>query len=154
MIKNERQFNVTKTQLEKFRESLEKALSSKKPLPAIIKTAMIDGIKSQIRDLENELADYESLKNRSKDIIIHDLSEIPNLLIKARIARNLTQEDLADLLGMKYQQIQRYEAQNYSSISLDKLLKVVKVLGITLKEDVQVELRDNLQDQERQLFQK
>jgi hypothetical protein len=55
---------------------------------------------------------------------------------------------------MKYQQIQRYEAQNYASISLDKLLKVVKALGITLKEVVQVELRDNLQDQEYELFQK
>jgi hypothetical protein len=79
MIKNERQFNVTKTQLQNFKESLEKSLGSKKPLPAFIRTGMIDGIKSQIRDLENELADYESLKNQSKNIIIHDLSELPNL---------------------------------------------------------------------------
>ena len=104
---------------------------------------MIDGLKSQIRDLENELLDYEALKNNSKNIVIHDLSDLPNLVIKARIAKNLTQEKLADLLGMKYQQIQRYESQNYSSISLDKLLKIIKILGLTFKEDVEFELKDN-----------
>lgn len=143
MIKNERQYSVTKSQLETLKKSLEKAMDSKKVLPEIIKIAMLDGIKSKIKDLETELEDYESLKNHSKNIIIHDLSELSNVLIKARIARNLTQEALADLLGMKYQQIQRYESQNYSSISLDKLLTIVKVLGITFKEDVQVELKDN-----------
>ncbi len=148
MIKNERQYNVTKTQLENFKESLDKAISSKKSVPAIIKTAMIDGIKFQIKELETELANYEDLKNNSKNIVIHDLSELPTLLIKVRIAKNLTQEELANLLGMKYQQIQRYESQNYGSISMDKLLKIIKKLGMTLKQDIQVELKDNLENQE------
>lgn len=148
MIKNERQYNVTKTQLQNFKESLEKAISSKKSVPAIIKKAMIDGIKFQIKELETELANYEDLKNNSKNIVIHDLSELPTLLIKVRIAKNLTQEELANLLGMKYQQIQRYESQNYGSISMDKLLKIIKTLGMTLKQDIQVELKDSLENQE------
>jgi ribosome-binding protein aMBF1 (putative translation factor) len=149
MIKNERQYNVSKIQLENLQLSLEKALSSDKPLPDIIKKAMIDGIKSKINDLKTELSDYESLKNQTKDIVIHDLSELPNVLIQARIARNLTQEQLANLLNMKYQQIQRYEAQNYSSISLDKLLGIIKVLGINLKEDALFEFKNDINENKK-----
>ncbi|MBM4258372.1 MAG: helix-turn-helix transcriptional regulator [Deltaproteobacteria bacterium] len=38
------------------------------------------------------------------------LEELPKTLIQARIAGGLSQEDLATTLGLKPQQIQRYEA--------------------------------------------
>ncbi len=48
----------------------------------------------------------------------------------ARIARNLTQKELARKLGLKEQQIQRYEADRYSSISLANFRRTAKMLEV------------------------
>src|SRR6185437_7224408 len=46
------------------------------------------------------------------------------------IARGLTQKELARKLGLKEQQIQRYEADRYSTISLTNFQRVASVLGV------------------------
>ena len=58
------------------------------------------------------------------------------LLIAARIIRRLSQKDLARRLGMAEQQIQRYEAERYKSISLHRFQKVAHALGIGLQVDM------------------
>ena len=56
------------------------------------------------------------------------VAELPANLIKARIARGLSQKDLADRIGLKEQQIQRYEATDYASASLARIKEVVSAL--------------------------
>ena len=53
------------------------------------------------------------------------VSALPEMLIKARIARGMTQRDLAARIGLKEQQIQRYEATDYASASLSRIMDVV-----------------------------
>ncbi|MBP2236342.1 HTH-type transcriptional regulator/antitoxin HigA [Sinorhizobium kostiense] len=53
-------------------------------------------------------------------------------LIVARIAKGYSQKDLAWRLGVKEQQIQRYEADRYSSISLKNYARVAALLGVQL----------------------
>ena len=67
---------------------------------------------------------------------LHALSELPDLLIKARIARGYTQADLAKRLRLKPQQIQRYEATHYDSISFRRLLEIARVLDVDLSETI------------------
>ena len=55
---------------------------------------------------------------------------------RARIARGLTQKDLARKLGVKEQQIQRYEETDYASASLSRLNEVIKALDIEVKEEI------------------
>ncbi len=50
----------------------------------------------------------------------------------------MTQKDLALSLGMKEQQIQRYENNNYASVSFSKIEKIVEALGITIEEKVKL----------------
>ena len=57
------------------------------------------------------------------------MSELPRLLIKARIARGLSQKSLAGRLGLKEQQNQMYEASEYASASLARVRSVAEVLG-------------------------
>jgi transcriptional regulator with XRE-family HTH domain len=57
-------------------------------------------------------------------------------LIRARIARGLTQRDLAIKLGLKEQQIQRYEETDYASASLARINEVIRALDIEVKEEV------------------
>ena len=63
---------------------------------------------------------------------LNSIESLPLLLIKARIAANLTQKDLAKQLGLKEQQIQRYEATDYASASLSRIIQVSQKLNIKL----------------------
>jgi transcriptional regulator with XRE-family HTH domain len=53
---------------------------------------------------------------------------LPDTLIRARIAAGLSQAALAERLGMKPQQVQRYEATKYASASLTRLLEVARAI--------------------------
>ena len=48
----------------------------------------------------------------------------------------MSQEDLAQRLGLKEQQIQRYEATDYAAASLARVSEIAKALGIQIKEYV------------------
>jgi len=43
---------------------------------------------------------------------------------------------LAERLGLKEQQVQRYEATRYSGVTLERLQAVVDALGIQVREQV------------------
>lgn len=59
-------------------------------------------------------------------------------MIKARIARGMTQKQLAESLNLQEQQIQRYEATLYQGAALERIEAVAKVLG--LREMIRFEL--------------
>ena len=87
-------------------------------------------MRSQLGDLERELREYESLKAGGFELDqLNVVAELATVLIKARIAQGLSQKDLAERLGLKQQQIQRYEATDYASASLARLRQVASALG-------------------------
>jgi HTH-type transcriptional regulator/antitoxin HigA len=45
----------------------------------------------------------------------------------------MTQEDFAARLGVKPQQVQRYEATDYRSASMERIRQVIRVLGVKLR---------------------
>ena len=133
MIKNERQYRITKAQSERFSEALrelEGATAEGLGLHPLLFKAKKDAVRSQLSDLEEELRDYEVLRSGGFEFNrLHAVAEVPQLLIKARIARGLSQKSLAGRLGLKEQQIQRYEASEYASASLARVRSVAEVLG-------------------------
>ncbi len=52
------------------------------------------------------------------------------MLIQARIARHLSQRELAELVDLKEQQVQRYEVQKYASASLRRILEIAAALKV------------------------
>ena len=77
-----------------------------------------------------ELRDYESLQRGEYPVDeLKAIDELPSALIKARISLGLSQKDLANRLGLKEQQIQRYEATDYASASLTRIKEVVEALN-------------------------
>jgi ribosome-binding protein aMBF1 (putative translation factor) len=130
MIKNERQYRITKAQAAKFKAALDALRAeSAKTHPRLLK-AQEDSLRSQLESLERELREYDELRT---GVVpppnIDYLDGIPSDLIKARIAAGLSQKDLADLLGMPEQQVQRYEATDYESASYARLREVAEVLA-------------------------
>lgn len=69
-------------------------------------------------------------------LTLDSFAELPLALIKARVALGLTQKDLADRLGVKEQQIQRYEATDYTAASVRRLKQVIEALGIRVHADI------------------
>jgi hypothetical protein len=61
--------------------------------------------------------DYEQLRaGEIKARSLRSLTDLPRALIEARIAGHVTQKGLADRLELAEQQIQRWEATNYSGV--------------------------------------
>jgi ribosome-binding protein aMBF1 (putative translation factor) len=132
MIKNERQYRITKAQAAKLEAALEafssQASDDRKTHPRLVK-AQADALRSQLESLRGELREYEKIK--AGDVPPPDLSYIavvPQDLVRARIASGLTQKELAERLGMPEQQIQRYEATEYESVSLARIMEIAKAL--------------------------
>ena len=135
MIKNERQYRITRNQADRFSQTLNNlrghSRESTEGAHPLIAKAQEDAIRSQLEDLEGQLREYESLKAGHFELGgLHMVAELPTALIKARIAQGLSQKDLAERLKLKEQQIQRYEATDYASASLNRIKEVVNALGI------------------------
>lgn len=134
MIKNERQYRITKNQAERFSQTLtslrQRSRETEGAHPLIAK-AREDAVRSQLADLEEQLREYESLKAGNFEIDdLNVVAELPATPIKARISQGLSQKDLAERLSLKEQQIQRYEATDYVSASLTRIKEVVNALGV------------------------
>ncbi len=141
MIKNDRQHRITKAQVEKFRTTLEELAAAARPRNVHPKLwgAQQAGIRSQLQDLERELREYEALKAGKRKVLeLESLEELPKALIQGRIAAGLTQDDLATRLGVKPQQIQRYEATDYQTASFARIREIARVLGLRLRESVEL----------------
>lgn len=141
MILNERQYGITKAQIKKFENSLAELAANAPPASdlnlQLRHQAYLDALNSQVESLQEEIEEYEQLKQGNTDrLFFNSLERLPEALIKARIVRGLTQEQLAERLGLKAQQIQRYESTYYASASLSRILEVQKALNIEIKEEV------------------
>lgn len=145
MIRNERQYRTTLRQRQALADALDRLLgeradtvsSERGPfddqaqLRLELEQASLDG---QIATLDVQLHDYEALRTGQVSVVRADsLAELPDALVRARIGSGLTQRELAERLGLKEQQVQRYEAENYASASLSRLQEVMRALGVELQ---------------------
>lgn len=136
MIRNELQYRVTKSQVERFERAL-RDLRERPPARLAKNEGLREiyeaGIRSQLEELQGELEQYEALSRGDRVLRWSSFEELPNLLVQARIAAGLTQRELADRLSMKEQQVQRYESTEYASASFSRMKEVALALGIRLK---------------------
>jgi ribosome-binding protein aMBF1 (putative translation factor) len=147
MIKNKRQYRITKTQAQSFEKGLvdlANCAEDKKQENPILFEAQRSALGSQLDDLRQELVEYEALTIHENDkplvFELNSLEAFPLALIKARIASKLSQKDLAERLGLKEQQIQRYEATEYASANLARVIEVSQALGIKLQSRIGIEV--------------
>jgi HTH-type transcriptional regulator / antitoxin HigA len=134
MIFNDRQYQITRAELAKLEHALA-AVPAAKGADDWAQQAQADALQSQIADLQSEMAEYDMLKlGKVAFAETCSLAELPRVLVQARIARGLSQTDLAERMNMKPQQVQRYEATNYMSASLARLIEVAGVLGVRISE--------------------
>jgi len=137
MILNERQYKTTKGWVRKFEKTLENLLTDpaeQEGVHPLLYKARVHQAEGLLEDFRKEIADYEALRSGERcEVTVNTLSDLPLSLIIARIARRMTQKDLADRLGVKPQQIQHYEATRYANASITRLQEVAAHLGVNLQ---------------------
>lgn len=138
MITNEKQFRSTLSLIERLRVGLA-ALGTSSDVHPLFVEAQRSALTNQINELEEDAAAYQALRTgQVRSFNARGLHDLPDILIKSRIARGMSQKDLADFLGLKEQQIQRYEAERYRSASLDRLMEVAGALDVEISEKAEL----------------
>lgn len=138
MITNERQYRITKARLSDFQKAV-KAYdmdeATKRIGSSVLAKAELEALKSEAEVLSEQIQEYDDLKSGAVTILrAENLDELPSILIRARIARGLSQRQLADKLNLKEQQIQRYESDQYASASLRRLTEVARALQLKISQ--------------------
>jgi ribosome-binding protein aMBF1 (putative translation factor) len=139
VITNERQYAITRADLQRFEQAATEQ-QERAPAPGIdprIGEAMVDSLKGQAETLRDEIKRYEDLRDgRIGQRELGSLRDFPTALIEARIVTGLTQKQLGERLDVKEQQIQRWEANLYSGVGVERLQEVADALGMEVKETV------------------
>jgi ribosome-binding protein aMBF1 (putative translation factor) len=139
VITNERQYAITQSELQRFEKAAveQQEQDSAPDIDPRIGEAMVDSLKGQAETLRDEIKRYEDLRDgRIGQRELGSLRDFPTALIEARIVAGLTQRQLGERLGVKEQQIQRWEANLYSSVGVERLQEVADALGMEVRETV------------------
>ncbi|MGJ5000102.1 helix-turn-helix domain-containing protein [Bradyrhizobium sp. HKCCYLRH2060] len=136
MITNERQYKITKSEVDRFRTALQEFNEIeliKQGIDPVIVAAQRSSLEQQLHDLRVQISEYETLRSGNVTRLFpSSIREIGQSLIEARVARNLSQRELAERLGMKEQQIQRYEQERYLTANLNRIAEVADALQFDL----------------------
>jgi HTH-type transcriptional regulator / antitoxin HipB len=144
VIKNERQYKITNAKLEDLETALAAIDRNDPNLHPRQILGRVNSLERTIGDLRTEIDEYDRLKNGEvAEIEVKSLAELPTALIKARIAKGLTQKQLAEQIGIQEQQVQRYEAADYDTISFDRLITIAQILGIDFERSASLALLKN-----------
>jgi ribosome-binding protein aMBF1 (putative translation factor) len=134
VIANDLQYRVTKRAARDFEVALSRLDADAKDRPEWIRRAMREAMESQLADLRSEIAEYDALRAGQVQVLeLDSLGQLPDALIQGRIAAGLSQKDLAARLGLREQQIQRYEARRYAGASLERIQAVADALGMQIQ---------------------
>ena len=139
MITNERQYRITNAELKRFEEALaaQAAAGPSADVHPRIHQAMLDAMASERDELRAQLARYDDLRSgRVAQRTLNSWRELPIALIEARIAARLTQRELAERLGVPEQQVQRWEANSYAGVAIERLQQIADVLQLQVFETV------------------
>lgn len=128
MIKSDAQRERTLVQIEGFQKALaqaEKQTSGKRA------TAVRASYESMIRQLEDEIHEYDQLKaGEFKPPRVDRLDQIAPSIVKLRIAKGVSQTELARRLGVSKQIISRYEESDYQTVAIARLQEILDAIGV------------------------
>ena len=137
MIRSESEY---RNAVERLREEESRMTDRKQELAELdlsheeIKRAM-DPLRSFHEQLREEVASYENLK-RGKFEELRNFEGLGRMLVALRIARGVSQRELAERLGVHESQISRDERNEYHGITVQRAGKILDALGASTKTQV------------------
>ena len=134
MIRSESEYQEALSRLEAERTRLEdhRARLSELGLgEAEIKRAL-DPLRSFHMQLDEEVQSYERLR-RGDPGEVFNLHGLGRMLVAVRIARGLTQRELAKRLEVHESQVSRDERNEYHGVSVERAGRVLDAMGVQLR---------------------
>ncbi|NES22479.1 MAG: helix-turn-helix transcriptional regulator [Symploca sp. SIO3E6] len=139
MIKNEQEYKFTQDIIREFEKSLAtlEGDQAKKNNDPDGWELMRGSLQCHLDKLKAEVVEYEKLisHNHHSPIVLQldDIDDLPQILIKARMAAKLSQQELAELAGLTEEQIKRYEDNDYEDASFIDVKFVIDALDIQIQ---------------------
>ncbi|MHC1623500.1 MAG: helix-turn-helix domain-containing protein [Candidatus Methanospirareceae archaeon] len=138
MIRNEAEY---KKAVERIREEASRIEAQKAELAAMgltpdQVTRATDPLISFHLQLVEEVNSYERLKRGEFDPIMN-LGGLGTLLIAMRIAKGISQKELAERLGVHESQVSRDERNEYHGVTLERAQRVLEALGVQVMSRVE-----------------
>ena len=128
MIKTDAQRERTRVQIDGFRKALTKAEREASGKRAV---AIRGSYQGMIRQLEGEVGEYDKLKSGKFRLPkLERLDRIAPFIVKLRIAKGVSQVELARRLGVSKQVISRYEENEYQGASIDRIQEMLDAMGV------------------------
>ena len=137
MIRTEKEYKEAVERLQgesKRLRDYEKLLQDKGETDDEIKLSL-DPFRSFHQQLSEEVAEYERVK-RGEFGTISNFRGLGHLLICLRIARGISQRELAEKLDVNESQISRDERNEYRNISTERAERTLEALGYCLQTTV------------------
>jgi HTH-type transcriptional regulator/antitoxin HipB len=131
MIKNEKQYKITKSKLALLQEGIA-GIKSENPI-GVKSRLVLNSMLDMSTSMEAQISAYDALKeNKTISLKSRSLQDLPAMIIEYRIASGLTQKEMAKKIGMKEQQLQRYENRDFESVSFQNMLEILRAIGLKL----------------------
>jgi HTH-type transcriptional regulator/antitoxin HigA len=129
MIKTDAQRARTVAQIEGFRRALDQEVAGDRSGKRSV--AIRGSYEGMIRQLEEEVQEYDRLKAGSVSIPpLERLDEIAPFIVRLRIAKGVSQTELASRLGVSKQVVSRNEDDDYQGVGLERLQSILDALGV------------------------
>ena len=136
MILNERQYRLTQARVADADQALERAREEAASLPADLAAIHLAALEGNLDQMRADLAAYEAIRDGREPIEAEGLAQLPLTLIRGRIRKHLSQRELAQRLGVKEQQIQRWEANLYHGVAIDRLDEIARAVEVRVIEAI------------------
>ena len=138
MIRNEKEYREA---VERIGQEADRLRSQRDELKGLGLTAaqirrVLDPMRSFREQLVEEIGCYERLKRGEFDELLN-LQGLGQLLISLRIARGLSQRQLAEKLGVHETQVSRDERNEYHGVTLDRAGRILEALGAVVRTRVE-----------------
>lgn len=130
MIRTEKEYHDAQDRLQRDRAAMELQRKELKKLglsPSEVGHAMEPSI-SFHEQLQEEVDGYERIL-RGDATVIENLSDIGRVLIGLRIARHMSQRELAERLDLSESQVSRDERNDYHGITIERAQRIIVALG-------------------------
>jgi HTH-type transcriptional regulator/antitoxin HigA len=141
MILNDRQHRITRLWKGKFERALQGLRTNERPVAVhpLLWQAQQDAYQSQIEEMQEDIQTYQALKSgQVRQFALADWRDLGKALVQARIAQGLSQQELAERLGVEVQAVLRAEDEGYTSSTWAHLLEVARVLGLGVLGEVRL----------------
>lgn len=131
MIQNEKQYKITKKRIAEVDNAIKKVHDSGKI--DLKRQAYLNGLIQIQNQMKNEILDFEKLQKKGISLKRKiAIANFPDILIQYKISKKLSQKAFSAILGIKEQQLQRYEAEHYASVSFRRLLEFVEKTNLDI----------------------